>query len=180
MVGMDAPDNSTLAPYDADATDGAADNVRPARHGWTLLLLCLGLAILSASVLMPAIDASRRLRYEHEKLTADKDQVDRQIAVNDEFLRKMADDPQLVERLAQRQLRVIRQGTAVLSLSSDDDQPMSPFALVDVPPPVRMAPYQPAGGILADWCLDPKRQMVLIAAGLFLVAVGLVCGPTKE
>jgi hypothetical protein len=177
---MDAQDNSTPAPDGPAALAAAQENVEPPRHGWTLVVLCLGLATLGACVLMPAIDANRQLRYEHEKLTADKDQVDRQIAVNDEFLKKMADDPQLVERLAQRQMRVIREGTAVLPLSSDDDKLMSPFTLVDVPPPAPIAAYQPSGGILADWCLDSKRQMVLIAAGLFLVAVGLVCGPTNQ
>ena len=177
---MDANDKPTPTTDDSILPVQEVTPAAPGRHGWTLAMLGAGLAILAACVLVPAIDANRQMRYEHDRLAADKDQVDRQIAVNDEFLSKLADDPQLVERLAQRQMRVIRQGTVVLSLPSDDDKRMSPFSLVDVSPSSPMPAYQPAGGLLADWCWNSKYQMGLIAAGLFLVAVGLVCGPTRE
>jgi len=174
------PSSSLSLRAEGRSTGSGENVVAPGRHGWTLAVLGAGLAIIAACVLVPAINANRQMRYEHDRLVADKEQVDQQIAVNDEFLKKMSDDPQLVERLAQRQMRVIPQGTAVLQLPGDnDDRPASPFALVDVAPAAAPA-YQPTGGILADWCLDSKREMGLIAAGLFLVAVGLICGPANE
>jgi hypothetical protein len=178
-IDIDATEEGDLDSASCEAESMEAAPAQPAGHGWTLALLGAGLAILAACVLLPAIDANRRLGHEHDLLSLDKETIDHQIAVNDEFLRKMADDPQLVERLAQRQMRVIREGTAVLSLAGDDDQHMSPFSLVDVTAQTPQAAYQPTSGILADWCLNPRRQIGLLAAGLFFVAVGLVCGPTR-
>jgi hypothetical protein len=150
----------------------------------TIPLLCAGVALIAACVLIPAADENRRLVYERERLKQDLEQIQHQVAVNDQFLAKVADDPNLAERLAQRQMKVVREGTRVLELrgsrTSRDNASSSPFLLVTVPPPAPMPPYQPLGGSLAHYCLNPKTQLYLIGAGLLLMACGLVLGASNR
>jgi hypothetical protein len=165
----------------------------PRGGGWTFALLCAGVALVACTVLIPAADANRRLVYEREKLKLDLESVRKQVATNDDFLKRVADDPNLAERLAQRQMKIIRQGTRVLELKSQkkpasapgtavtaaagftaDD--MSPFHLVHVAPPPPLPPYQPVGGLLAGLCYNPHTRLYLTGIGLFLMAGGLVFG----
>ena len=166
----------------------------PPGGGWTIVSLCAGIAIIACCVLIPQADSNRRLAWEREKLKADLDSIRKQVATNDEFLRRVADDPNLAERLAQRQMKIIREGTRVLELKKDKAQAaaaqaasgsatpgltpdeMSPFHLVRVEPPPPMPPYQPRGGILAGLCYHPRSRLYLIGTGLFLMAIGLVLG----
>lgn len=165
----------------------------PKGGGWTVTMLCAGIAILACCVLIPQTDANRRLVYEREKLKLDLESVKKQVATNEEFLRRVADDPNLAERLAQRQMKIIRQGTRVLELknlagpgASDPrlgsaspaptPDEVSPFQLVHVPPPPPMPAYEPVGGTLAKLCYHPPSRLYLIGAGLLLMAAGLVLG----
>ena len=168
----------------------------PRGGGWTVVSLCLGIGIIACCVLIPQADANRRLAYERQKLTSDLESIRKQVATNDEFLRRVADDPNLAERLAQRQMKIIRQGTRVLELKKTAQQAgatgaaagparatngltpdeMSPFHLVQVAPPPPMPPYQPRGGVIAGLCHRPRSRLYLIGTGLFLMAVGLVLG----
>lgn len=154
------------------------------RGGWTIAILCMGLGIIAACVLIPQADANRRLVYEREKLRLDLTQVQRQIAVNSEFLSELEKDPQLTERLAQREMRAVPQGEAVVNTKSDSALAspsaraarMSPFSLVKVPPPPALAPYQPVPGFLASLCRDPNSHMYVLGTGMLLVAGGLTLG----
>jgi hypothetical protein len=153
--------------------------------GWTIVPLCIGLAAIAACVVIPQADANGRLRYERQKLVADLDQINQQASVNEAFLKKIEIDPQLAQRLAQRQMKFIRQGESLLPYKS---QPrvvkastalaaeISPFSLVRVPPPAEQAPYQPDGGTLSFWLLDSHIRLYCLAGGLFLVAMGLILG----
>jgi hypothetical protein len=146
---------------------------------FTIPLLCLGIGIIACCVLIPAADENRRLAYERQKLQADLDQISRQIDVNNEFLKRVADDPTLSERLAQRQMKMVRQGTSVLELKGQFNRDMSPFELVTLPPPPELAPYRPMGGQLSALCRNPRSQLYLMGGGLLLVASGLVLGTTR-
>lgn len=162
----------------------------PKSGGWTVAVLCAGIAIIACCVIIPQADSNRRLAYEGERLKVDVDAIRKQVATNDEFLARVADDPNLAERLAQRQMKIIREGTRVLELKKTgksagrggaaipDD--VSPFHLVAVAPPPPMPPYEPRGGRLATLCYNPRRRLYLMGAGLFMMAVGLVCGYAPE
>src|SRR5687767_7910699 len=122
------PDASADAGPDADVrveedVDGFDPPVEPApfprpvessprprsRSGaFTIPMLCAGVAILACSLIIPAADENRHLVYEREALKADLAQLERQVAMNDAFLKKLASDPGLSERLAQRQMRMVR------------------------------------------------------------------------
>jgi hypothetical protein len=157
--------------------------------GWTIAVLCIGLSLIAACVIIPQADANRRLVYEREKLRMDLAQIQKQSEVNQEFLVKIREDPQLAQRLAQRQMKMVLQGEAVLDLQTPDAGPrsaaatasldaeqMSPFRIVHVPPPAPLPAYQPLGGTLASLCRQPRTELYLLGGGMLMVAVGLVLG----
>jgi hypothetical protein len=149
--------------------------------GWTLPLLCAGIALIACSALIPQADANRRLAYEKQELSRDLERVEKQIAVNESFLKQVGDDPTLAERLAQRQMKVIPQGTKILELPHEPGgSSMSPFQLVNVPPPPPLPPYKPVGGTLARLCYDMHSRLYLIGVALVMIATGLVMGSTPE
>ena len=150
--------------------------------GWTMALVMSGIAIIAACVLIPQGDETRKLMYEREKLRADLEQVQKQVATNDEFLKKVQSDPTLAQRLAQRQMKLIPAGTKVLDLedASPTKDDKSPFLIVSVPPPAPMAPYQPRGGWFSQMCRNGRSQLYMIGGGLMLVATGLVLGASGQ
>ncbi len=154
----------------------------PARGGaWTLPLLCAGLALIAACLLIPQANENRRLSYERQRLQLDLKHLQDQVAVNDEFLKRVVDDPALAERLAQRQMKVVREGTAVLEIkNSDKANEMSPFLLVAVAPPPALVPYKPLGGVFSAWCREPKSRIYVLATGLMLCAAGLIMGSRPD
>jgi hypothetical protein len=153
--------------------------------GWTVAALCMGLGIIAACLIIPQTDANRRLVYQREKLRLDLRQIQSQIAVDKEFLAKVETDPQLTERLAQREMRAVPRGEMVLDVNSAwnpavtatlSAQRMSPFMIVNVPAPAALPPYRPVGGNFAALCRDPGSHSYLLGGGMFLVAAGLVLG----
>lgn len=143
--------------------------------GWTIPVLCAGIALIACSVLIPQADANRRLAYEKETLTRDLQSIEQQIDVNREFLKKVSDDPTLAQRLAERQMKVIPQGEHVIDLTHEP-LGMSPFQLLNVAPPAPLPPYLPVGGTLARICYGPHSRLYLIGLSLGMIATGLVLG----
>jgi hypothetical protein len=149
--------------------------------GWTLPLLCAGIALIACCAVIPQADANRRLAYEKQELQRDLETVQKQIEVNEAFLKQVGDDPTLAERLAQRQMKVIPQGTKVLELPHEKGgSSMSPFQLVNVPPPPALPPYKPIGGTIARLCYDNHSRLYLIGISLGMIATGLVMGSAPE
>jgi hypothetical protein len=180
---------SLAAAANADAVDAAVAAasaecaMAPAGGGrFTIPLLCAGIAVIAACLIIPQTDANRRLAYERVKLQADLQAVEQQVETNDEFLRKVGEDPNLAERLAQRQMKIIREGNEVLNLKGDkgEDEEMSPFQLTAVAPPAELPPYTPKGGTLANLCYNPKSRLYLMGVGLLAIAGGLVLGFTPR
>ena len=103
----------------ADAQETAAEKSKPDSGGaFTIPLICLGIGLIAMCLLIPTADENRRLSYERERLQADLDQLQKQAATNEMFLKRVADDPTLSERLARRQMKMVPQGTSVLELKS--------------------------------------------------------------
>ena len=157
--------------------------VMPPQHerspAWTIPVMCVGMAIIAACLIVPATETNRRMAYEQKRLKMDLEQIEKQMAVNEEFLHKVKDDPTLAQRLALRQMKMIRSGTTTLNLKDGPgmaDLNPSPFSILAVPPPPQLEPYQPRTGFLSKYCLDPKMQMYLIGAGLMMIAGGLIMG----
>ena len=157
------------------AAAAAAASREPGGGAFTIPLICIGIGLIAMCLLIPAADENRRVAYERDRLKADLEQLQKQVATNDAFLKRVGDDAGLAERLARRQLKMVPEGTAVMDLKSAPAQAeMSPFLLVTVPPPAPMPAYRPVGGFLADACRHPKTQLYLIGASLLMIASGLV------
>ena len=144
---------------------------------WSLPLLCIGLGIISVCVLVPQAEANKRLRADRDKLNRDLTYVESQVSTNQEFLQVANTDPGVAERLAQRQMRQIRQGTSVLELKGLSSQKvLSPYQMISVPPPPPVAEYRPVDGLLGEVCRDSHRQLFAVGIGMFMVATALVLG----
>jgi hypothetical protein len=156
---------------------GATATARTGGGGWTIVALCAGIAIIACCLVIPQTDANRRLAWEREKLKLDLEAVRKQVAVNTDFLRKLPDDPTLAERLAQRQMRMVREGTSILKLKGGQgSSEMNPFLLTAVAAPDPLPPYQSPKGLLSDVFLAGRTRLYATGAGLLLVAGGLVLG----
>lgn len=174
VIADPTPQVSSL-PEDPDD----ADNVEE-RGGWVVSLLCAGIAIVAVCLLLPLAEENHQLAYQREKLKADLDQIKHQVAVNAEFLKKVAGDPTLAERLAQRQMKFIREGTGILDLPNRGSDEASPFMLVSLPPPNPMPEYRPLGGMLAGVVRNPRLRLYTTGVGLLLLAAGVVLGGTSK
>lgn len=173
---VEAASHSAEAPYAFERIDDEPELVGSTTGGgWTIPLMCLGIATIAFAMVIPQADANRRLAYERASLRADLESIQAQVATNDEFLRRLAGDATLAERLAQRQLNLQRAGTKALPIGSRDNS-SSPFDLVKVPPPPAREPYEPVGGKLAAVCRDTRSRLYLMGAGLFVLGVGLIFG----
>ena len=178
------PDHDPSLDADLDPVAASDPDSAPAqrRGGGTLTipLLCIGVAIIACVALLPLADENHQLAWEREKLRVDLAQLVEQTRVQDVFLTRVADDPTLAERLAQRQMKYIREGSSVLPLRGSAKEEMSPFHLVSVPPPPPLPPYQPVGGALATIVRQPRAQLYLYGAAMLLIATGLVLGYTPK
>ena len=141
------------------------------------MLISAGIGLIALCLLIPQADENRLMAYQCQKLKMDLEHLDKQVAVNQEFISRLGRDPALAERLAQRQMKFIRAGTKVLEL---DERTMpgeeSPFSLVSIAPPPKLAPPQLRSGRMAEWCRDPKVRLYVIGTGMMLIACGLVLG----
>ena len=164
------------AQLEAQEISEAHASIKPVGGGaFTIPLICLGIGLIALCLLIPAADDIGRLAYERERLKADLEQLQKQVATNDAFLKRVADDAGLAERLARRQMKMVPEGSAVLELSSSKpNHDMSPFLLVTVPPPPAMAPYRPVGGRIAHLVRQPKSQLYVIGSALLMIAAGLI------
>jgi hypothetical protein len=148
---------------------------------WAIPLLCAGLCLLAVCVLIPQSEMNRKLVAERDKLKADLAYVQQQLAVNDQFLQNVGVDPGLAERLAQRQMKEIRQGASVLELKGQPQgSQMSPFLLVSVGTPPAATAYRPPSGIAGTICESARSRLYLSGLGLFMVAGGLVLGASTR
>ncbi len=145
--------------------------------GWTIPLLCLGIGLIGCCLIIPQADTNRRMAYQKELLRRDLESIQQQVAVNDEFLKRVNDDSGLAERLAQRQMNIVREGSRVWNDGSDNRAAsMSPYELTTIPRPVPLPPYQPTGGWFAALCREPRSNLYLTGAALMMLAAGLVLG----
>jgi len=185
IVDVDVPsdedngDEPVIEPEPVWEDPEMADAPPPQLTGasWTIPLLCAGIGLIACCIVIPQTDANRRLAYEKMTLQSDLESVQKQVAVNDAFLKKVVDDPSLAERLAQRQLKRVRKGQRVLRLKEEKPQ-MSPFQITNVAPPPAPPPYKPIGGILATLCYDARTRLYLMGISMAMIACGLVMGAT--
>jgi hypothetical protein len=87
----------------------------------------------------------------------------------------------LLERLAQRQMKLVREGTSVLNLKdATAHADMSPYLLLTIPPPPPMPEYKPVGGLFSNLCRHPRSRLFLIGSALLSIACALILGESNR
>jgi len=140
------------------------------------------LCLIAVCVLVPQAEANRRQAVDVDQLRSDVAHADAQLDVNARFLSDAATDPEVAERLAQRQMRQIRQGSAPLRLDGDAAGAPAVATVTDmlrIPTPPPVPPYRPLTGVLGDLTNGSRHQLLGLGGGLFLVAAGLVLGKSE-
>ncbi len=172
----------TIHPHHAEPSEPVLAIPRVhSTSAWTIPLMCAGIAMIACCLLIPAADENRRLAYESQLLKTDLEQLERQVQTNQDFLKHVGQDPTLAERLAQRQMKMVREGTSVLELKGQQLRASaSPFMLVTLPPPAAQVAYQPIGGSFSNLCRQPRSQLYLIGGALLMIATGLVLSHGRE
>ena len=166
-------DSPAPTPSDPAAASGGA---------WALPLLAFGLGLIACCLVIPATDDNRGLVFERERLRDELAGLERQVAVNDDFLNRIHGDLELAGRLAERQLRPSEPGVSTLSPTpagrpGGGNFAMSPFALIRAEPePYVLVPVPPAGGKLAAYCRRPRTRLAVLGGGLFCCMIGLLGG----
>ncbi|GIW76315.1 MAG: hypothetical protein KatS3mg104_1378 [Phycisphaerae bacterium] len=144
---------------------------------WTLPMMCLGLTIIACALIVPAVDENRRELHQLTRLERDVNYFQMQSEVNKQFLEHVSTDPALAERLAMRQLRMTRPDSRIVQIPQTGNPfAMSPYALVTLDPPPPVPDYQPLGGVLSRYFLDPQTQIYLTGIGILLTAAGVILG----
>ena len=128
-------------------------------------MLAIGLAIIACAIVIGQIESNRQMSWQKNKLQQDVEHLREQVRVNKDFVDRLNTDESLLERLAQRQMRLVREGSAALELTGQTNEIRSPFTLVRVPPPSEVQPYQPASDPLTRMLGTPHRQVWAFGAG---------------
>lgn len=124
--------------------------------------------------------------YERARLQAEFDGLERQVALNAEFLDRIHADRELAERLASRQSGRVADGMALLRQRQGETNDLgrfarSPFALVAAEPEARpLVPVAAPGGKLATWCRNPRTRLGVLGGGLFACMIGLLGGTSRS
>ncbi len=176
-MDADPVDDTAVGTADAAAQSSFAANL------FAIPVLCLGLGLIAACVLLPQAEANRRLAVDRDQLRQDLAHADDQLAVDGRFLEAAATDPEVAERLAQRQMRQFRQGATALHLDGETRTVAAVASAADmlrVPTPPPVPRYRPSTDWVATLTRTTRRQLYGLGAGLFLVAVSLVLGGTDR
>ena len=149
----------------------------PAGPAVAIPALCVGLAVLAACVLLPAVQENHRLADERAALASDLAAVGRQSAANEAFLSRVGRDAELDDRLAARRTRARQPGSEAVPdpAGAADEFGGSPFALMAVAAPADPTPARQPDWAVA-WAVHPAVRGWVLGGGLFLVAFGLVMG----
>lgn len=133
--------------------------------------------MIACPLIIGQMEENRQLAWQRDKMQIYMNHFQKQLDLNQQFVDKLEKDPNLAERVAQRQMKLVRQGAAVLELNEGktaDDT--SPFRLVNIPPPPNLKPYKPAGGVMNILFGNPRVRLYTYGLGAFLIAIGLIMG----
>ncbi len=152
-------------------------------RGWSVPALLCGFALIGACVLVPEWEENQLLAHQGRQIAQDLAHVDSQIQANEDFIARLGTDAELAERLAQRQMKMIRQGTGVLDLGEGqpqtDAQRMSPFLLAALPPPQPIEPYRSPAPLLTTLFGHAGLRIYLLGAAILLIATAMLLDAGK-
>lgn len=142
---------------------------------WALLVV--GLAALSAVVIAPAIRDVKDQEQVRNDYKATLQFTNQRIDMQKEFIHDATTDPLLMERIAARQLNILRKDQKILPL--DPEAPYKDHStdtlLAESLKPVEAAKVPPMHPILA-LALEPTLRPMLIITGCLAMALSFFLG----
>ena len=141
--------------------------------GWLFLLA--GLALLIATVLIPAQRDVAKARHNLAQAAAIEDNRLERMRRYQEYLDALKrGDEATVRALAAVQLNQAPEGTALLTQTGElGTRSASVFPSLE-PPPVEARAWRENPSLLEKWATDDRTRLWLIAGGGFLVLIGLL------
>jgi hypothetical protein len=141
--------------------------------GW--LFLASGLALLGATVLVPAARDLTEAKWLRDRALAVEAHRESRLERYEQFLAAVDDrDPTLVNSLAASHLNQIPEGLeAVPGQQVDALSNVSVFPALE-PPPIRLPELRQVESRLARWTSSDKGRLWLTAGGAFCVLIGLL------
>ena len=167
-----------MADASASSPKEAGETPTPSTGGWwTLPIMCFGIALIACALIVGQVEDNLQMTWQKNKLQMDLEHLQKQSDTNVEFLERIKTDANLVERLAQRQMKLVREGAAVLELKgSAGEEGLSAFKLVKTPSPPNVEPYRSADTPLTRLFGTARQRLYASGMGAFLIAVGLIMG----
>lgn len=141
--------------------------------GW--LFLAAGLALLAATVLIPAHDDLQRAELVLARAKAERAHAAARLANYGEYLEALdRADRDLVEELAATHLNLIPAGrTPVPGVGRRPTDFIDTFAALEPAPPGQFVRTTP-DSVLFEWSTDDRRRLWLLAGGSMLTLIGLL------
>jgi hypothetical protein len=145
---------------------------RPIDTGWPLLISAI--AILGATVLIPAYRDLAEVRWQRDRAIAlERHRFDR-ILAHERYLASLrSGNPELVESLAATQLGRIPEGHRPLLRTSVVDGDASVFPALE-PPPLVLPEFKGTGSVLETLTTNDRSRVWVIAIGATLLLIGLL------
>lgn len=179
---MDVPAPAPQAPSHGSITGPAA--VAPGRSrsarpvvlfdpGW--LFLIAGLAILAATVLIPAQDDLAEARWLRDRALAVEGHRQERLDRYAEYLRSLDDaDQSLIQSLAASQLNQIPADRMPLEGATDTARSSASVFPALEPEPLKLEDRRTVGSLLERWTTNDRARIWLIAGGALCVLIGLL------
>lgn len=145
--------------------------------GWLYLLA--GLALLAATVLIPAMDDLADVQFERDRALALEGHRVQRLELYQGYLAALErQEPSLVMALAASQLNQIPQGRSLILEPADifaggGSATASVFSGLE-PPPLKLPERQRVDSILSRWTNSDRSRTWLIAAGAVCLLLGLL------
>ena len=143
--------------------------------GW--LYLAAGIALIGATVLIPAMDELAEVRLQRDRaLVLEEHRAERLKRYEDYLAALQREEPSLVMALAASQLNQIPSDR---SLILESPQSVPPPASASVftglePPPIALPERQPIDSVLHRWTTSDRSRTWLLAVGAVCLLVGLL------
>lgn len=141
--------------------------------GW--LFLIAGVALLGATLLIPAADDLAEARWIRDRALAVENHRMARLSRYEEYLGALENkDPSLVLSLAASQLNQIPADTAIIpGLEIAPDADASVFLALE-PPPLVLPERKVIDSRLQRWATDSSKRVWLLAGSALLIMIGLL------
>lgn len=184
------PQGDALGEDAARAEDTAETAVQPRRRrlagpvvlfdpGW--LFLVAGLALLAATVLIPANDDLKEARWLRDRALAVEQHREDRLDRYSDYLKSLDDaDQSLIQSLAASQLNQIPSDRMPLPGATDTARSSASVFPALEPEALMLDDRAKVGSMLERWSTDDKTRIWMIAGGALCVLIGLLPQATRR